>query len=52
MELKLEDFKPADKGQMELYLGWLNRYERKDGELRNTCVPAARGAAPHQGALG
>lgn len=32
VELKLEDFKPADKGQMELYLGWLNRYERKEGE--------------------
>ncbi len=32
VELKLEDFKPGDKGQMELYLGWLNRYERKDGE--------------------
>jgi len=32
VELKLEDFKPADKGQMELYLGWLNRYERKPGE--------------------
>lgn len=27
-----EDFKPGDKGQMELYLGWLNRYERKEGE--------------------
>lgn len=32
VELKLEDFKPADKGQMELYLGWLNRYERKPDE--------------------
>lgn len=32
VELKLEDFKPGDKGQMELYLGWLNRYERKAGE--------------------
>jgi len=32
VELKLEDFKPGDKGQMELYLGWLNRYERKPGE--------------------
>jgi hypothetical protein len=27
-----EDFKPGDKGQMELYLGWLNRYESKEGE--------------------
>lgn len=32
VELKLGDFKPGDKGQMELYLGWLNRYERKDDE--------------------
>jgi hypothetical protein len=32
VELKLADFKPGDKGQMELYLGWLNRYERKEGE--------------------
>jgi predicted nuclease of restriction endonuclease-like (RecB) superfamily len=32
VELKLEDFRPGDKGQMELYLGWLNRYERKPGE--------------------
>jgi hypothetical protein len=28
----LADFKPGDKGQMELYLGWLNRYERAEGE--------------------
>ena len=32
VELKLADFKSGDKGQMELYLGWLNRYERKEGE--------------------
>jgi len=28
----LEKFKPAHKGQMELYLRWLDKYERKEGE--------------------
>ena len=32
IELKIGEFKAAHKGQMELYLGWLNRYERKTGE--------------------
>lgn len=32
IELKLDDFKPAYKGQMELYLKWLNRYDREEGE--------------------
>lgn len=32
IELKIGEFKAAHKGQMELYLGWLNRYERKLGE--------------------
>jgi predicted nuclease of restriction endonuclease-like (RecB) superfamily len=32
VELKIGAFRPGDKGQMELYLGWLNRYERKAGE--------------------
>lgn len=32
IELKLGEFKAAHKGQMELYLGWLNRYERKPEE--------------------
>jgi predicted nuclease of restriction endonuclease-like (RecB) superfamily len=32
VELKLGVFKAAYKSQMELYLQWLNRYERQDGE--------------------
>jgi predicted nuclease of restriction endonuclease-like (RecB) superfamily len=32
IELKIGDFQPGDKGQMELYLRWLERHERKDDE--------------------
>jgi hypothetical protein len=32
IELKLGPFKPEYKGQMELYLGWLDKYERCDEE--------------------
>lgn len=32
VDLKLEEFKPGDKGQMEFYLRWLDRHERKPGE--------------------
>ena len=32
IELKLDKFKPADKGQMELYLRWLEKYEKQPGE--------------------
>ena len=32
IELKLDRFKPADKGQVELYLRWLDKYERREGE--------------------
>ncbi|MBC2743184.1 MAG: DUF1016 domain-containing protein [Desulfosarcina sp.] len=34
IELKLGDFKPADKGQMELYLRWLDKHERQAGEKK------------------
>lgn len=32
VELKLENFQAAHKGQMELYLRWLDRHERQPGE--------------------
>ena len=32
VELKLESFQPAHVGQMELYLRWLDKYERVSGE--------------------
>ncbi len=32
IELKLGDFKAEHKGQMELYLRWLDRYERRSDE--------------------
>lgn len=32
IDLKLGPFQPGDKGQMEFYLQWLNRFERRPGE--------------------
>lgn len=32
IELKLDKFRPSHKGQMELYLRWLDKYERKQNE--------------------
>jgi predicted nuclease of restriction endonuclease-like (RecB) superfamily len=32
IELKLGKFKAAHKGQMELYLRWLDKYEKQEGE--------------------
>jgi predicted nuclease of restriction endonuclease-like (RecB) superfamily len=32
IELKLVNFKPGYKSQMELYLRWLDKYERRPGE--------------------
>lgn len=32
IELKIGKFKAAYKGQMELYLKWLNKYEKEEGE--------------------
>jgi len=32
IDLKLDEFKPGDKGQMELYLRWLAKHEAQPGE--------------------
>ena len=32
IDLKLDRFKAAYKGQIELYLKWLDKYERQEGE--------------------
>jgi hypothetical protein len=32
VELKIGAFQAADKGQMELYLRWLDRHDRRPGE--------------------
>ena len=32
IDLKISDFKASYKGQMELYLRWLDKYERQEGE--------------------
>jgi hypothetical protein len=32
IELKVGDFQPEYKGQMELYLRWLDKYERQPNE--------------------
>jgi predicted nuclease of restriction endonuclease-like (RecB) superfamily len=32
VELKMDDFQAGDKGQMELYLRWLAKYEQEEGE--------------------
>jgi hypothetical protein len=34
IELKIGEFEPAHKGQMEWYLSWLDKHERKPGEKR------------------
>jgi len=32
IDLKIGKFKPSYKGQMELYLNWLNQHDRREGE--------------------
>ena len=48
IELKLEKFKAADKGQMELYLKWLERYDQQEGELPPIGLILCAGAGREQ----
>ena len=47
IDLKLDVFKPAHKGQMEFYLKWLDRFDRYEGENSPIglilCAKAQRG---------
>lgn len=38
IELKIGEFKPADAGQVELYLRWLGRHDRQDGEASPVAI--------------
>ncbi|MEJ7810695.1 MAG: PDDEXK nuclease domain-containing protein [Gemmatimonadaceae bacterium] len=44
IELKLREFKPADTGQVELYLRWLDRHERQPGEEAPVAIILCAGA--------
>jgi len=44
VELKIGDFRPADAGQVELYLRWLDRHERHPGEDRPVALILCAGA--------
>jgi predicted nuclease of restriction endonuclease-like (RecB) superfamily len=49
IDLKLDTFKPAHKGQMEFYLKWLDRYDRYEGE--NTPIGLILCAKAHRGQI-
>jgi hypothetical protein len=38
IELKIGEFKPADSGQVELYLRWLDRHERQPDEQQPLAI--------------
>jgi hypothetical protein len=48
VELKLGKFEAAQKGQMELYLKWLNRYERQPHEEAPIGLILCTEAGPQQ----
>ena len=49
IDLKLDVFKPAYKGQMEFYLKWLDRYDRYEGE--NAPIGLILCAKAHRGQI-
>ncbi|NMG15759.1 PDDEXK nuclease domain-containing protein [Aromatoleum bremense] len=48
VELKLEPFAPAHKGQMELYLRWLDKHDRVEGEASPLGLILCAGADSEQ----
>lgn len=48
VELKKTEFKPEYKGQMELYLGWLKKYEMMEGEKPPIGIILCTEKSPHQ----
>jgi len=48
VELKLEKFSPSHKGQMELYLRWLNQHDRAEGEASPIGLILCAGADTEQ----
>lgn len=48
IELKLGDFKPEYKGQLELYLRWLDKYERRPTELAPMGIILCTGKSQEQ----
>lgn len=51
IELKLGKFEPAHKGQLELYLRWLDKHEREPGEEAPIGLILCEKAGPEQIAL-
>jgi hypothetical protein len=48
VELKRTGFKAEYKGQMELYLGWLKKYEMVEGEKPPIGIILCTEKSPHQ----
>jgi len=48
IDLKLGKFKPGYKGQMELYLGWLENNEQKEGENKPVGLILCTEKSPEQ----